>query len=154
MAETLTQKNPRLVKSNNPMEKQYVLAADTVTWQQGQWGLSADLSHGWGYNEQSDLLGLVLMPYFDITPRWQLVLRYTWLRSDDDRGVRFGRYEREIVSARGDRYRELFAGLNWYLYGHKLKWQTGFKESRMDDATEGGGDYDGWEFATGVRVSW
>ena len=41
MAETLTQKNPRLVKSNDPMEKQYVLAADAKTWKAGQPGLYA-----------------------------------------------------------------------------------------------------------------
>ncbi len=123
-------------------------------WQDGPWGLSTDLSHGWGYAEQSDVLGLVAMPYYNFSEHWQLVLRYTWLRSDEDAGVRFGRYEREIVGIRGDRYREFFAGVNWYLYGHKLKWQTGFKESRMDDAANAGGDYDGWEIVSGIRLSW
>ena len=94
------------------------------------------------------------MPFYNVSPHWQLVLRYTWLRSDEDGGVRFGRYERELVDVRGDRYREVFAGLNWYLYGHKLKWQTGLQKTRMDDATDSGGDYDGWGFTTGLRLSW
>ena len=38
MAETLTQKNPRLIKSNHPMEKQYVLTEDSKTWYKGQFG--------------------------------------------------------------------------------------------------------------------
>lgn len=126
----------------------------TSQWEQGPWGIWADAAFGWGYDDQSDVAGFVAMPFYNVSPHWQLVLRYTWLRSDDDGGVRFGRYERELVDVRGDRYREVFAGLNWYLYGHKLKWQTGLQKTRMDDATDSGGDYDGWGLTTGLRLSW
>ena len=87
-------------------------------------------------------------------PDRQWVLRYTWLGSEDDNGIRFGRYEREIESGRGNRYRELFAGFNWFIYGHKLKWQTGLQYTTMDDDANDGGEYEGWGVSTAVRISW
>jgi phosphate-selective porin OprO/OprP len=123
-------------------------------WQQGKWGLWTDVSAGEGYAEQSDLWGVVLMPFYDITPRTQLVLRYTWLKSADNNGVRLGRYEREIVEGRGDEYNEIYGGLNVFFYGHKLKWQTGLQYTNMNDAADDGGAYKGWGFTTGLRLSW
>ena len=58
------------------------------------------------------------------------------------------------VAGRGDEYRELFAGFNWFFYGHKLKWQTGLQFTEMDDSDLGDGEYDGWGFTTGLRISW
>ena len=89
-----------------------------------------------------------------MTPQKQWVFRYTWLSSDGDQGIRFGRYEREIVSARGNDYREFFAGFNWFIYGHKLKWQTGLQFTTMDDDSNSGGAYDGWGATTALRLSW
>ncbi len=120
----------------------------------GAWGLRSDLSGGIGYGTQSDLIGLTLMPFYHINSYFQIVARYTFLKSFDDNGVRFARYESRIESGRGDRYNELFFGLNWYLYGHKLKWQTGVKLTQMDDAADDGGDYRGVGWTTGFRMSW
>jgi len=122
--------------------------------EQGDWGLWADFSAGRGYASQSDLWGVALMPFYDITQHIQLVLRYTYLKSDDNNGVRLGRYENEIVKGRGDEYNEIYGGLNVFFYGHKLKWQTGLQYSTMKDAADDGGDYKGWGLTTGLRVSW
>lgn len=123
-------------------------------WEQGDWGLWTDFSAGRGYASQSDLWGVALMPFYDITQHIQLVLRYTYLRSDDNNGLRLGRYENEIVNGRGDEYNEIYSGLNVFFYGHKLKWQTGLQYSNMKDSAGDGGDYEGWGLTTGLRVSW
>ncbi|MDH3994092.1 MAG: OprO/OprP family phosphate-selective porin [Gammaproteobacteria bacterium] len=123
-------------------------------WQQAQWGLQTDLSAGDGYYDQSDVWGLVLMPFYSFTEMTQLVLRYTYLSSDSDNGVRLNRYENRVVSGRGDEYNEYFAGLNLFFYGHKFKWQSGLQYTRMDDAAGDGGEYDGWGLTTGLRFSW
>jgi phosphate-selective porin OprO/OprP len=120
----------------------------------GTWGIRSDLSGGIGYGTQSDLIGLSLMPFYHFNSYFQVVARYTFLSSFDDNGVRFSRYESRIESGRGDRYNELFFGLNWFLYGHKLKWQTGVKLTKMDDAANDGGDYRGVGWTTGFRMSW
>lgn len=123
-------------------------------WKRGKWGLWTDLSAGEGYGDQSDLWGIALMPFYDISPHFQLVIRYTYLKSADDKGVRLGRYEKEIVEGRGDEYNEFYGGLNIYMYGHKLKWQTGLQYCDMNDRAQEGGAYGGWGLTTGLRLSW
>jgi phosphate-selective porin OprO/OprP len=58
-----------------------------------------------------------------------------------------------MTSGKGDEYQEIYAGLNYYLYGHKLKLQTGLTYSMMEDSANDGGKYDGWTWTTGVRLS-
>jgi phosphate-selective porin OprO/OprP len=123
-------------------------------WEEGRWGLWTDVSAGKGYAGQSDLWGVALMPFYDITSHFQLVLRYTWVKSADANSVRLGRYEREIVEGRGDQYNEIYGGLNVFFYGHKLKWQTGLQYSDMNDEADDGGAYEGWGLTTGLRLSW
>jgi len=120
----------------------------------GSWGVRSDLTGGIGYGAQSDLIGLVLMPFYHLNDYFEIVARYTFLNSFDDNGLRFARYESRIESGRGDRYNELFFGINWYLYGHKLKWQSGIKLTRMKDAANDSGDYRGVGWTTGFRMSW
>jgi phosphate-selective porin OprO/OprP len=123
-------------------------------WKHGRWGMSTDFSAGLGWEEQSDVFGIVVMPVYDQTAKLQWVARYTYLYSGDDNGLRLNRYERDVVSGRGDEYNEVFIGLNWFFYGHKFKWQNGWQYSRMSDAADDGGKYDGWGFTSGLRVSW
>lgn len=123
-------------------------------WQNGPWGLSADISGGLGWKNQSDILGLVAMPWWMQSPDLQWVARYTFMYSDDDNGLRLNRYERDIVKGRGDQYHELFLGLNWYFYGHKLKWQNGFHYTDMQDDANDGGEYQGWGLISGLRAYW
>jgi len=120
----------------------------------GRWGLRADLSGARGYLGQSDLWGVMLTPYYNISDELQIVARYTFLESEDDNGIRFARYEREIASGRGDKYDEIYVGLNYYWYGHKLKLQTGLQHVDMDDRAADGGTYSGWSWTTGFRISW
>ena len=124
------------------------------TWQAGPWGLRTDLAAGEGQFGQSDLWGLVLMPHYQLTPQLQLVARYTLLDSDRENGLRLGRYEDRIVMGRGDSYNEYFAGVNYFFYGHKFKWQTGLQYTDMDDSAGDGGEYNGWGITTVLRVYW
>jgi phosphate-selective porin OprO/OprP len=94
------------------------------------------------------------MPYFDLTPRVQVVGRLTHLTSEDPNGVRLARYESQATAGRGDRYNELYLGMNYYLYGHRLKLQTGVTFADMDDVASDGGAYSGIAATTGLRVSW
>jgi phosphate-selective porin OprO/OprP len=123
-------------------------------WQKGGWGLSTDLSAGHGLDRQSNLWGLTLMPFYSFSEVQQVVLRYTYLDSSDDNGLRLGRYEREIVSDKGNRYNELYLGYNVFIYGHKLKWQTGLQYTKMEDDADDSGEYQGWGLTTGLRIYW
>lgn len=122
--------------------------------EQPRWGLRGDVSAARGYLGQSDLRGLMLMPYYNLRGSNQLVWRYTYVDSDDPNGVRFARYEREIESGIGDDYRELYFGFNHYWYGHKLKLQSGLQYADMSDRARDGGAYTGWSWVTAFRISW
>jgi len=134
-----------------PLEK---IVSINFSFEKDRWGVRSDLSTAQGYLGQSDLAGLMVMPFINLSDRLQLVTRYTYLDSDDPNGIRFARYEREIAGGLGDEYRELYAGLNYFWYGHKLKLQTGLQYADMDDRAADGGSYTGWSWTTGFRLSW
>ncbi len=120
----------------------------------GAWGLGTDFSTASGYFEQSDLVGVMGMTFLDVTDQVQLVSRYTHLESDDVNGVRLAPYERQIVAGRGDQYTEGYIGGNYYLYGHKLKLQTGIQYAEMQDRANDGGAYSGIAWTAAFRTSW
>ncbi len=123
-------------------------------WQAGRWGIWSDLSGGKGYAGQSNVWGLVIMPIYDFSPRYQAVLRYTFATSEGENGVRLPRYAGRIVDGRGDEYNEIYLGFNVYFYGHKLKWQTGVEYGRMKDDAGDLGEYKGFGINTGIRMYW
>ena len=119
-----------------------------------RWGLQSDVTFGSGYLGQSDMWGLMAMPFFNATSKLQFVGRYTLLDSQNPNGVRIARYESGVVSGRGDQYNELYLGANYYFYGHKLKLQSGVQFADMRDSAGDGGDYSGVSSVTGLRISW
>ena len=97
---------------------------------------------------------MMAMPFYNVTDDLQLVGRYTFVASQNVNGVRLNRYERQLVSDRGDRYNEIYFGLNYYFYGHKLKLQSGINFADMRDRANDGGAYSGVAWTTGFRMSW
>jgi phosphate-selective porin OprO/OprP len=122
--------------------------------QQQDWTLATDVSWGKGDLGQSDLFGLVLMPSFKQSEKIIWVARYTYLNSKDDNGVRLGRYDKNIVSGRGDQYQEVFGGINYLVNNHKLKFQAGLQYAKMQDNANDGGEYAGWGFTVAMRSYW
>ncbi|HZL96530.1 MAG TPA: porin [Vicinamibacterales bacterium] len=123
-------------------------------FEEDRWGLRADVSQGNGYFGQADMRALMVMPFLNVTRRLQAVGRYTLIDSDDPNAIRFGTYESRLVSGRGDEYHELYLGANYYVYGHKLKLQTGLQWADMNDRVNDGGVYSGLSLTTGIRVGW
>jgi phosphate-selective porin OprO/OprP len=141
--------------SNNTFtrELQHV-ASVNFSFEAKRWGFRSDFSTGFGYLGQSDLWSVMTMPFFNVTPRFQVVGRHTYIRSEDANGVRLARYENQATAGRGDRYNEFYAGVNYYFYGHKLKLQSGVQFGDMNDSAADGGAYSGIASTTGVRLSW
>jgi phosphate-selective porin OprO and OprP len=121
--------------------------------EKGRFGLGTDVKAGQGYGKQGDIFGVQFMPSYYIADGVQVVMRYTYMTGDDN-AIRLARYENTVVPGKGDEFNEFYAGVNWYLYGHKLKFQTGVQYAMMDDSKNDGGEYDGWSVVSGIRVSW
>ncbi len=120
----------------------------------GSWGFATDLAGGIGKLSQSDGWGAMGQVWYQFTDKLEGIARYTHVEGSDPDSLRFGRYESRIVSGKGDRYDEAYLGLNYYIYGHKLKLQSGWTYASMDDSAGNGGEYDGWAWTTGLRMSW
>ena len=138
------------------------LNADIV---QGRFGLTADVLYGFGFEgtaeqqganvaiNQSNVFGISLIPSYFIADGLQLVGRLQCATSADPDGLGLpGRYEKwspsGAVDPKGNTYASAYVGLNYYLYGHKLKLMNGIEYSHL-----GGGDYDGYTFLSGLRLS-
>lgn len=120
----------------------------------GTWGLRTDLAAGDGHLGDSNLWGAMVMPYYSFASGFQIVGRYIYIESSELNGVRLAAYENRVALGRGDEFNELYLGLNYYFYGHKLKLQTGVQLADMEDGAGDGGAYSGLSWTTGLRVSW
>jgi phosphate-selective porin OprO/OprP len=112
------------------------------------------VSKATGYLSQPDLWSIMALPFMNVTPRFQIVGRYTMVKSDGANGVRHTTYENEVVTGRGDRFEDFYAGANYYFYAHRLKLQTGVQWGDMEDRANDGGAYSGFAWTSGVRVGW
>lgn len=129
---------------------------------QGRFGLTTELLYGFGFKgevdvngtkdtpiDQSDVIALSIIPSYYIADGLQLVGRLQVATSGEADGLKVpSRYER-LVSGddeKGNTYASAYLGLNYYLYGHKLKLMNGIEYSHL-----GGGDYDGLTVMSGLR---
>lgn len=113
-------------------------------------GLVTDLIYGTGEEDTADVFGVVVMPYYDLTDRLRFVIRGQYATANGDEGLRLqSRYERRVDDGdRGDSYWAVYAGLNYYIMGDKLKIMNGFEYSDLSGAD----NYDGWTYFTGLRM--
>jgi len=112
--------------------------------------LVTDLIYGAeGSFGSTDVYGLVLMPYYDLTDKLELVFRYTFSSSNNSTGlVNTSRYEDDATGDLfGDEYHAFYMGLNWYICGDKLKIMNGVEYSTLS----GFDDVDYWSFMSGIR---
>ena len=85
---------------------------------------------------------------------FQAVLRYQFDVSNGDNGLQVQqRYEQEVVpGGTGDHYNAVYAGINYLIYGNRLKLMNGVEYSVMRDSADDRDVYNGWTFLTGVRL--
>jgi phosphate-selective porin OprO and OprP len=118
---------------------------------QGRFGLTTDVLYGFGDSVQSDVFGVSVIPSYFIADGLQLVGRFQFASSNGGDGLKLpSRYEGVSGSADsvGNTYTSVYAGLNYYIYGHKLKLMTGLEYAHL-----GGGEYDGYTLQGGLRYS-
>jgi phosphate-selective porin OprO/OprP len=121
---------------------------------QGRFGLLTDVYMASGENTtaigQSDVMGITIVPSFFFAEGLQLVGRLQIATSDDFNDLTVpGRYETlQPGDDKGDTYVSAYMGVNYYMYGHKLKLMNGIEFSQMGDS-----DYSGFTYMSGLRFS-
>ena len=76
------------------------VASLVAKFEKGDFHLWTDLSLSDGFGSQNDLIGLQLMPFYDITDRTQVVFRYTYLKSSGGDSIRLSKYEKGLFGIR------------------------------------------------------
>ena len=123
-------------------------------------GLYTDILGADGRGTTGDVWGIILIPSYYLTDGLQLVARYQYANGDND-GLRLqSRYERLTAppvgtltdGGRGENYHAFYLGLNYYLYGHKLKLMAGAEYHTMDNGNDAGGKFEGITGLAGVRM--
>ncbi len=120
-------------------------------------GLWSDIAGGTGIagTGQGDLLGIDIMPFYNFTDSLQLVLQYAGVTSLDDKAqVKMSRYANKNAGEKVETAHNLLLGFNWYLYGHKLKWQNAIEYNYGKNLAGAGEDYNGYGVTSALRLSW
>jgi len=126
----------------------------------GRLGMGVDLTAALPLETDGYIWGLTLEPTWVLLDELlgngdplQLALRYQYATSNEDNGLHLQRrYEEKVTVGEGDNYHALYAGLNYYLYGQKLKLMLGAEYARMEDDADDGGDYRGWTWFGAIRT--
>jgi phosphate-selective porin OprO/OprP len=122
----------------------------------GQFRFDAEGVYAVGQGSRSDIYGIILTPSFEIIPdKLGAVLRYQYADGEDSGALSLQRrYEREapdLPTANASNYHALYAGLNYYICGHKLKLQAGAEFARAD--LRSGGNFESVTGLLAVRFA-
>lgn len=130
----------------------------TTLWvKRGPWNLVTEAFFAGGETAQ-DVFGIFVQPTYDLLPKkLQLVGRYTFSTGDGPDSV-FAqtRYERSAPGltggGKGENYHAGYLGLQYFIFGDRLKLLAGAEYARLDGGGNGG-DFDGLTVLTGIRLS-
>ncbi|MBC8125984.1 MAG: hypothetical protein H8M99_02395 [Gloeobacteraceae cyanobacterium ES-bin-144] len=183
-----TESYDNFYSSSSPSFNNALALTNDIT--KGRFGLTTDMLYGFGFEgtadqenaaprdiNQDNVFGISVIPSYYIAEGLQLVGRVQWATGGDAEpkngttpaSSNLGlpsRYERWAPNAiqNGEEYTSFYLGLNYYIYGHKLKLMTGVEYSMMDGGIASTkvdknpnknqtASFDGYTFFTGVRMS-
>jgi phosphate-selective porin OprO and OprP len=141
-------------EESNILDRYEDVFSATLWVSQGRWTFVTEAFAGVG--NTPDVFGFYILPTYDIIPKkLQAVARYTFSTGDGpDSVIAQSRYERaapELTGGgKGERYHAGYLGLQYFIYGDKLKLMGGVEYARLNGGGNGG-DYDGWTALTGIR---
>lgn len=129
-------------------------AALYFDYQKGPFGLVTQIGYGHGLVTKGDLVHFQIMPTYMITKKLELVARFEFGQSSNDNGITtaVNREERTIGRFTGDSQHSEYIGLNYYLYGQKLKLMIGEQHAGLTGGTGARAGYDGWTTLAGFRM--
>jgi len=119
----------------------------------GDWGLVTQLGYGDGIATKGNIYEFMIMPTYLITKQLELVLRYQLGLASQSNGITIlNRQEKTVGKSTGDTDNAVYVGLNYYLYGQKLKLMAGEQYDKLTGGTGPQAGYQGWTSLVGVRM--
>lgn len=124
-------------------------------WEKGRFALYADVIGATGRGAQGDVSGVIVTPSVYLADCLQLVFRYQQAHGERNGLQLQSRYERlapELdAKGKGESYHAAYLGLNYYLYGHRLKLMSGVEYNHMTAGNDGD-NFNGWTCLAGMRM--
>lgn len=128
-------------------------AATYFDYQHGKFGLVTQLGYGNGIDSKGDIYEFMVMPTYLITEKLEFVLRYQLGLASQDNGIStINKQEKTVGKFTGDTYNAGYAGLNYYLYGQKLKLMVGEQYANLSGGTGANAGFQGWTTLVGLRL--
>ena len=128
-------------------------AAAYFDYQNGSFGLVTQLGYGNGINTKGDIYELMIMPTYLITKQLEVVLRYQLGLASRDNGITtLNRQEKTIGKFTGDTDNLVYLGLNYYIYGQKLKLMAGEQYDNLSGGSGAKAGFEGWTSLVGLRM--
>ena len=133
-------------------------------WHEGRRGrlkMGTDVTWAHGLGARPAVFGATLLPTYQLAADMirkgdalQGVLRYQFASSEHANGLNLqSRYEQDVVpGGKGDRYQAIYGGINYLIYGDRLKLMNGLEYSDMRDSAHDRSTFSGWTYFGGVRV--
>lgn len=130
-------------------------AATYFDYQKDRFGFVAQLGYGNGLAAKGDLYEIMVMPSFLITKNLEAVFRYQYGTAENDNGIAIlNRQEKTVGKFTGDTYQAAYLGLNYYVYGQKMKFMVGEQYTDLTGGTGISDGYQAWTTLVGFRIYW
>jgi hypothetical protein len=128
-------------------------AATYFDYQKGRFSLVTQVGYGNGIASKGDVYELMVMPSYMLTEKLELVTLYQLGLAADDNGITtLNKQEKTVGKFTGDTYNAVYVGLNYYLYGQKLKLMVGGQYADLSGGTGAKAGYSGWTWLSGLRL--
>ena len=128
-------------------------AATYFDYHRGNFGLVTQLGYGDGIDSKGGIFEWMLMPTYLITKQLELVTRYQLGLADKSNGITtLNRQQKTLGKFTGDMDNAVYVGLNYYVYGQKLKLMAGEQFDKLTGGTGTKAGYDGWTTLVGLRM--
>ncbi len=131
-------------------------AVDTyMDLHKGPYGLVTELGYEDGISTKGDVYMASIMPSYDITEKLQVEVRYTYMHGSEANSITdLNRQDSTLGKFTGDRYNEGYVGLNYFIYGKKLRLMAGEQYNDLSGGTGKNAGESGFTTLVGLRMYW
>ena len=140
-------------KNTNVFTNAKNVAATYIDYQKGKFSFVGQLGYDNQIGGKGDIYQAMVMPGYMITDKLEVIFRYQLGLASKDNGITtLGRQQTTVGKFTGDTYNAGYIGLNYYLYGQKLKFMLGEEYANLRGGTGPVAGYSGWTTWAGFRL--
>jgi len=121
--------------------------------EKGRFSMVPQFAFGQQVDGKGDVYSLQLMPGYKITEKLECLARYQFGAASESNGIAtLNRQQKTVGTFTGDNYNAIYLGLNYYIYGDRLKLMFGDEYARLSGGTGSSAGYSGWTTWVGLRL--